>query len=333
MGEPGFWENPEETRNRFVEELKKARVVLDPIQAAEKKLQDVEALLELGKEQWSKDIEDELTSTFDLLDKDLHQLEFQVMLGGENDLRNCFLSIHAGAGGAESCDWAQMLMRMYSKWMDKKGFQHEILDISPEPEGGFRSVSIEVKGSYAYGYLKAEIGVHRLVRISPFDSGGRRHTSFASVDVTPEFDEDAPIELKESEMRIDTLRSGGAGGQHVNKTESVVRITHIPTGIVIKCQTDRSQHRNRAMALKMLAAKLYRLQELDREKELSKLYGAKGDIAWGNQIRSYVLAPYQMVKDHRTEYETSDAQGVLDGEVEPFMVEYLKTRKPVTKKT
>jgi len=327
MGEAGFWNHAEETRNRLVEELKEAKSVVEPVRLAESRLRDYEALLELGREHWSAEVENELAAADAPLDQSLADLEFQVMLGGENDRKNCFLSIHAGAGGAESCDWAAMLLRMYAKWMDKKGFQHEIVDISPEPEGGFRSVSVEVRGPYAYGYLKAEIGVHRLVRISPFDAQNRRHTSFASVDVVPEFDEEAPIEIKDSDLQIDTLRSGGAGGQHVNKTESAVRITHLPTGVVVKCQNERSQHRNRAMAMKLLAARLYRVKELEREKELAKLYGAKGDIAWGNQIRSYVLHPYQMVKDHRTEHETGDAQGVLDGEVTPFMIEYLRTRK------
>ncbi len=247
-----------------------------------------------------------------------------MMLSGKNDGRNAYLNIHAGAGGTESCDWTSMLLRMYSRWAERNKYSIEQIDLLPGEEAGIKSVTIFVKGSFAYGYLKSEVGVHRLVRISPFDSNSRRHTSFAAVDVIPELDADIEIEVNEKDLKLDTYRSSGAGGQHVNKTSSAVRITHIPTGIIVQCQNDRSQHKNKAMALKMLKSKLYQLKEKEREKELANAYDEKGAIAWGHQIRSYVLQPYTMIKDLRTGEETPKTQSFLDGEIDDFITAYLK---------
>jgi len=247
-----------------------------------------------------------------------------MMLSGKNDCCNAFLNIHAGAGGTESCDWTSMLLRMYSMWAEKNNYSMETIDLLPGDEAGIKRVTTLIKGSYTYGYLKSEIGVHRLVRISPFDSNSRRHTSFAAVDVIPEIDAEIDIEINEKDLKVDTYRASGAGGQHVNKTSSAVRITHIPTGIVVQCQNDRSQHKNRSTALKMLKSKLYQLKEKELEKEFANAYDEKGEIAWGHQIRSYVLQPYTMIKDLRTGEETSKTQAFLDGEIDSFLTAYLK---------
>ncbi len=253
-----------------------------------------------------------------------HKLRLQSLLGGKFDACNAFLTLHAGAGGTESCDWADMLFRMYRRYCERNGFEVEVLDSQPGDEAGLKSVTFNVRGAYAYGYLKAERGVHRLVRISPFDSAKRRHTSFSALDVVAELADDIDVEVNEADLRVDTYRSGGSGGQHVNKTDSAIRLTHLPTGLVVACQAERSQHKNRAKAMSMLKAKLYELYADKQRKDLERFYGEKGEIAWGSQIRSYVLQPYTLVKDHRTDEETSNVSAVLDGALQPFLEAYLK---------
>ena len=253
----------------------------------------------------------------------LGEIELAATLSGPDDAKDAFLRIHAGAGGTDSCDWAQMLLRLYKKYLERKGLKGEVVDILGNDEAGIRYATLRVTGPYAFGWLKSEIGVHRLVRISPFDQQHRRHTSFASVDAMPEVD-DVDIEVNEKDLRIDVFRSSGKGGQHVNVTDSAVRITHEPTGVVVSCQNERSQFQNKAMAMKLLRAKLHQIREFEREKELAKLYSEKGEIAWGNQIRSYTLQPFQLVKDHRTSVESGNVNAVLDGAIEPFVEAYLR---------
>jgi peptide chain release factor 2 len=267
----------------------------------------------------------ELVENLEKLKKSLNALEFKRMLSGENDKKNAILTIHPGAGGTESQDWAEMLMRLYLRYAERKGYKSDIMDFQSGDEAGLKSVTIEIAGSYAYGYLKAEAGVHRLVRISPFDSNKRRHTSFASVFVLPEIDEDVDVGINPADLRIDTYRASGAGGQHVNKTDSAIRITHLPTNIVVQCQNERSQHKNKANALKILAARLYQRKLEEKQKEMQEIEDNKKDIAWGSQIRSYVFHPYNMVKDHRTDTETSNVQQVMDGDIDTFIESYLVT--------
>lgn len=277
----------------------------------------------MSKEEESPDIISELDQESNRLLQKIRVLELRGIMSAPEDSKEAILTIHPGAGGTESQDWAEMLMRMYLRWVDKNKFQADILDLLPGEEAGIKSVSIEIRGSHAFGYLKSESGVHRLVRISPFDASGRRHTSFASVFVVPEVDEEIEIDINPTDLRIDTFRASGAGGQHVNRTDSAVRITHIPTNIVVTCQSERSQHKNKANAMKILKARIYQ-KKLDEEKEKKqKLEDAKTGISWGNQIRSYVFHPYNMVKDHRTDYETSDIQSVMDGNIEDFINAYL----------
>ena len=256
-------------------------------------------------------------------EKVAHSLRMQSLLGGRMDGCNAFLTLHPGAGGTEACDWADMLFRMYQRYCERNGFECEVMDMLPGDEAGIKTVTFRVSGPYAYGRMKAERGVHRLVRISPFDANKRRHTSFAALDVIAELEDDADIEVKEEDLRIDTYRSGGAGGQHINKTDSAIRLTHIPTGIVVACQSERSQHKNRAKAMSMLKARLYEYEQDKKRTDLERFYGAKGEIAWGSQIRSYVLQPYTMVKDLRTGEQTSNVGAVLDGEIGPFIDAYL----------
>lgn len=329
MGRPDFWSVPELAQKKVLA-LKEAKSILEPYRDLERQLDDAEVLLQLADEANDPATLAEATATLAAQEHRLERFEFTTLLNGPSDSRDVFITIHAGAGGTDSCDWVEMLLRMYSLWLERSGYQTTLLETQRGDEAGLRRAVVEARGNHAFGFLKSEIGVHRLVRISPFDANKRRHTAFASVDVTPEFDE-VKIELNDADLRIDTYRSSGAGGQHVNVTDSAVRITHIPTGIVVACQNERSQTRNREIARKLLTSKLQQRVEIEREGELKKAYGEKGEIAFGSQIRSYILQPYQMVKDHRTEHETSNVGRVLDGELDPFIEAFLKLRgKPKT---
>jgi len=286
------------------------------------KAEEVEVLLELIEEDES--MEKEAENVFKSLKEELDQVEMSVLLAGPYDKNNAIVSVHPGAGGTESQDWAEMLFRLYQRWAERSGYKVEILDLLTDDEAGIKSVTFFVKGFNAFGYLRAEKGVHRLVRISPFDTSGRRHTSFASVDVIPEIDQDDQVEIDEGDLKIDTYRAGGAGGQHVNKTDSAVRITHLPTGIVVQCQNERSQHSNRLVALKLLKAKLFELKLREQEAEMDALRGEQKEIAWGSQIRSYIFHPYSLVKDHRTNVEIGNVDAVMDGKIEPFIYAFLQ---------
>jgi len=324
MAKAGFWDNPN-TAQSVVSQLSALKSVVEPVEELQREVKDLTELFELAAEADREELgqlEDDLAA----LVKKCEQIELAGLLSRPEDIKNCFFSIHAGAGGTESCDWANMLLRMYTRYFEVNKYKFRELDIMPGEEAGIRSVTLGVSGPFVYGKLSCEVGVHRLVRISPFDAANRRHTSFAAVDCIPEFDEDIDVEIDEDDLRIDFFRSRGAGGQHVNKVSSAVRITHEPTGIVVQCQNERSQHKNRAQAMKVLKARLYMLERQKRDAELAKLYGKKGEIAWGNQIRSYVMQPYQMVKDHRTNYQTGNVQAVLDGELDRFIESYLRHR-------
>ncbi len=290
-------------------------------------LDDVSAIIDLVGDAEDKELSKEATEKLLLVETGVADMEFQQMLSGENDHAGAILQINAGAGGTEACDWADMLLRMYRRWADAHGYKNEVVDFTAGDGAGFRSVVVTVSGEYAYGYLKAEIGVHRLVRISPFDANKRRHTSFASIFVLPDIEEDIEITIDEADLRIDTFRSSGAGGQKVNKTDSAVRLTHIPTGIVVACQNERSQHQNKATAMRILKAKLYEMEMEKKQKERDAIEAAKQEIAWGSQIRSYVFQPYQMVKDHRTDFEIGNVQKVMDGDLDGFIKAFLMMKK------
>lgn len=322
MTEPGFWDRKEESQ-QTIERVKALKKVIEPWQKAFKNAQDYQELLELLDENQEDSLKD-LQLEVGVLEKDIEGIEFQRLLSDPLDGNAAIVSINAGAGGTESCDWAAMLLRMYLRWCDDHGFQIQSVDLTPGEEAGVKGTTFLVRGPYAYGYLKAESGVHRLVRISPFDANKRRHTSFASVDVIAEVDDIPEVEVKDSDLRIDTYRAGGAGGQHVNKTSSAVRLTHLATGIVVQCQNERSQHQNKEVAMKVLKARLYERYRQEREAEMKAQYGEKKKIEWGSQIRSYVFHPYTLVKDHRTDFETSDGQRVMDGGLDPFIHAYLK---------
>ncbi len=323
MASQGFWDDRDAAR-RVIEESNRLKEWVGPWDFLRAKAEELRELSSLLEEEEDSELEAEWRDEIRALEDSVAGLELKTMLQGEDDHREAMLTIHPGAGGLESQDWAEMLSRMYMRWAERRGFGIRVLDLQPAEEAGIKSVTIEVSGDHAYGYLRAEKGVHRLVRISPFDSQSRRHTSFASVFVYPVLDDEIEIEIDESDLRIDTFRASGAGGQHVNKTDSAIRITHEPTRIVVSCQQERSQHKNRSTAMKMLKAALYQRAREEQEREKQALESSKTEIAWGNQIRSYVFAPYTMVNDHRTEVKNGDVGAVMDGALDPFIEAYLK---------
>ncbi|MBI4364099.1 MAG: peptide chain release factor 2 [Candidatus Latescibacteria bacterium] len=326
MAAPGFWEDSESAQ-RVVSELKSLRRVTEPYRALEREVGDAEGLIALLEQEPDEGLAGELDrQSQDLLPR-IRALELQSLLAEESDAHGAILTIHPGAGGTESQDWAQMLFRMYTRYLERRGFAAQVLDLQPGEEAGLKDATIEVDAAYAYGYLKAERGVHRLVRISPYDANHRRHTSFASVFVYPLAEGNGDTPIPEGDLRIDTFRASGAGGQHVNKTESAVRITHLPTGMVVQCQNERSQHRNRDSAMRILKARLYALRLEEDTKRREALTGGKKEIAWGSQIRSYVFHPYTLVKDHRTDLEARDVRAVMDGDLDPFIDAYLRHKE------
>ncbi len=318
----GFWNEPEKA-SAVLREKSRLTDAVDKWKAQKSNLEDLKVLAAIAAEEQDDRVLNEIQAELETLKVSIRADELKMMLGSEQDSMNAILSIHAGAGGTEAQDWAEMLLRMYLRWAERKGFQTNIIDYLPGDEAGVKSVTWTLRGDYAYGHAKAEIGIHRLVRISPFDAGARRHTSFASVFVYPEVDDRIEIEIDEKDLRIDTYRSTGAGGQHVNKTDSAVRITHLPSGIVVQCQNERSQHKNKAMAMKYLRSRLYEMKLREQSEKLQEINKTKKDIAWGSQIRSYVLHPYKMVKDHRTNIETGNVTRVLDGDIDDFIEAYL----------
>ncbi|NPV79321.1 MAG: peptide chain release factor 2 [Firmicutes bacterium] len=325
---PDFW-NDRDQAQRVLQEMSSLKGSVDRVRGLERRVEDLKTLLQLGIEEGDESLEPEIRQDLRDLAKEVDALELSSLLKGEYDGNNAILTIHPGAGGTESQDWADMLLRMYLRWAERRGYKTQIVDLLPGDEAGIKSVTVVVSGENAYGYLKAEKGIHRLVRISPFDANSRRHTSFASVEVIPEIDDNIEIDINPEDLRIDTYRAGGHGGQYVNKTDSAVRITHIPTGIVVQCQNERSQYSNRLTAMKLLRARLFELHQQEQNKKLSEIRGEQREIAWGNQIRSYVFHPYSMVKDHRTGLEKGNAQAVMDGEIDEFIDAFLRGRKNV----
>jgi len=334
MANPDFW-GDQTAAQKVITEANRLKVTVNPSKAFRAELDDLAAMLELVDEMAddpdAESYQQEVVDTLARLQPKLDELELASFLSGPNDGCNALLTVHAGAGGTESCDWADMLFRMYSRWGEQAGFTVEVLDLSPGEEAGISGATIRISGPNAFGYAKAERGVHRLVRISPFDSASRRHTSFCSVDVIAELEDDADIVVDPSDLRTDVYRASGKGGQHVNKTESAVRLTHIPSGIVVTCQNDRSQIKNKASAMRTLKSRLYEKQEDEKRSEIEKFYGEKGDIAWGNQIRSYVFQPYQMIKDLRTGVESGNIQAVMDGALDPFIHAWLRAGGPTSR--
>ena len=323
MEAPGFWDDPDRS-NKLMKELKNMKDTVEDFRKLETQYDDILTLIEMGYEEEDASLIPENRGELDEFTRELDGLRIGILLSGEYDKNNAILKLNAGAGGTESCDWCSMLYRMYTRWAERRGFSLEVLDYLDGDEAGIKSVTFQVNGINAYGYLKSEKGVHRLVRISPFNAQGKRQTSFVSLDVMPDIEEDLDVEIDEKDLRIDTYRSSGAGGQHINKTSSAIRITHIPTGTVVQCQNERSQFQNKDKAMQMLKAKLYLLKQEANVEKLSDIRGEVKDIAWGNQIRSYVLQPYKLVKDLRTEVESGNADAVLDGALDPFINGYLK---------
>lgn len=324
-GKEGFWDNAEKAQE-ILREQSRIKSALDSLKRLSSDLEDVEVLEELSAEEEDEDAAREAREKLSEITSRVETLEFKRILGDPDDERNAIVSINAGAGGTEAQDWAEMLLRMYLRYAELNGFTTEFIEYQEGDEAGMKSATFLVKGDYAFGYLKGESGVHRLVRISPFDSNKRRHTSFASVFVSPEIDESIEVEIEEKDLRVDTYRASGAGGQHVNKTDSAIRITHFPTGIVVSCQNERSQHQNRATAMKILKARLYELEKEKQREKIDELNASKKEIGWGSQIRSYVLHPYRMIKDHRTGFETGNVEPVLDGDLSEFIKAYLQMR-------
>ncbi len=323
IGEEGFWNDPKKSQE-CMKELKSLQAVVDGYSKLKQRFEDIETLIEMGYEEEDESLISEVEEELDSFIEDFLNMRLTTLMSGEYDSNNAILTLHAGAGGTESCDWAGMLCRMYQRWADKRGFSVSVLDSLDGDEAGIKSITLQINGDNAYGYLKSEKGVHRLVRISPFNAAGKRQTSFVSCDVMPDIEEDLDIEIADEDIRIDTYRSSGAGGQHINKTSSAIRITHFPTGIVVQCQNERSQHMNKDKAMQMLKAKLYILKQEENQALQNDIRGDVTEIGWGNQIRSYVMQPYTMVKDHRTNEETGNVSAVLDGDIDIFINAYLK---------